>query len=436
MKKQPSKAIYVLYILATSALVFLFSLFMLQVVNHRDGISYSNYQDVSYIFQGPVYQDAPMLNLYKSSDAVYDSYIERSYLMSSDVLIPRFSTGIVSTKAVINIRADFVKKGLEIHPSYQTEFESIFVIQNNSDKAEKIEFFFPFPHGTSNSEISNAQLWLGDTIVQNSKASRGGRAGLVWEGEMTQMEKKEFTVKYKTVGLGRFQYHGFENPQGSQDFNLTLNILGTRAYNLNSGLSINERIFGEQAVTLVWEKNDLYSAPTIDVEVGSKINPSEQVSRTYAVMAPIYALFICVIIYLGYKFVRKPKLSELSFLSVLFVLFFPLFHYLSSFGIDPTSESFNFGVSSYVTLPLYAAFTISLLLVGGIMTYYLARSFNMKFSLTLGLPIVLIALGFYPLAATIPEYFVLIALLGILILTVIAIQVSFYKRSEVDEVSK
>jgi hypothetical protein len=81
-------------------------------------------------------------------------------------------------------------------------------------------------------------------------------------------------------------------------------------------------------------------------------------------------------------------------------------------------------------MPLYGAFAISLTLIGGLMFYLYSRIYGLGFSLKSALPTILIMLGFFPLVITIPEYSILLVLLGIVILTFIWIQSRVKEREQ------
>lgn len=282
----------------------------------------------------------------------------------------------------------------------------------------------PFPYGSYSTEISDAKLVVdGQEYAMSKGVDASGSAGLQWEGKIASQSEKVVSVSYNTVGLSQFRYEGFENPKGAQDFKFDLKIQGTRAYNISDGLSVDSRTFEDNAVTLSWNKDNLYSAPRISVEVGGKINPSEQVSRVYLMMTPVYIIFSLALIYLSKRFAKGIRVIDLTFITALFVIFFPLFHYLSSFTIDPTNELFaGYSVANY-SMPLYLAFALSFLTIGGLMMHLISRVQGSRFTLRLALPVIIIGLGFFPLVATIPEYFVLLALIGFIAILIVSMQV-------------
>jgi hypothetical protein len=393
---------------------------MTAVASVRDNIRLTNYGEVTNVYNGPVVQNAPSLVSPSTDSQLYKD------INPSPAILKRYleNTSITSTSGKVVITADFVKKGLLYQPTYTTQFNADFKLKNNANEESAVSFFFPFPNGTYNAQISNAKLTVDGQEYLLAKASQNYYGpGLKWEGKIPAQADKTISVSYETVGLGQFRYQGFENTKGSQDFNFDLTIKGTRAYNVVDGLSVDQRKFEDNAVTLSWNKQNLYSVPQIHIEVGNKINPSEQVSRVYLTMTPVYLFFGLALVYLTKRFGKGLRILDLSLITILFVLFFPLFHYLTSFTIDPTSEIFaNMNVGNY-SMPLYLAFAIAFAVIAGLIVYLLSRTQSSKFALKLGLPVVAIALGFFPLVATIPEYFMLLVLIGFLAILSIAIQV-------------
>ncbi|MCA9382877.1 hypothetical protein KC909_00790 [Candidatus Dojkabacteria bacterium] len=435
-KKLPGKdgtAKFIIFLIISSILVGIFSLFMAGVASIRNDIAYDNYESVSNIYT-PLEQSAPTLNaLAEDSDFLFGRDIQiESYTLQKYVE----NTYLKATSGNVVINADFVKKGLVYQPSYETQFYATYTLVNTLDEPSIISFDFPFPVNTASSEISNAKLIVDGVEVENAKANISyyqedyygdyyyeQTDGLRWEGEVPANSEVLVEVSYDTVGLSLFRYEGIENTQGSQDFNFTVTINGTRAYDVNQGLSVDNREFGDKSVTLTWEKPDLYSRPLIDVEVGDKLNPSTQVSRVYLTMMPIYVIFMLIMHYLTKKFGKGVQIFDLFLISVLFVIYFPLVHYLSSFTVDPTIDVFA-GLSSVATfsMPLYGAFFVSWALIGGLMYYFLGRTAGFKFATKFGIPTFVLFIGFFPLVVTVPEYSMLLVLIGFTAFTAIIIQ--------------
>jgi hypothetical protein len=420
---------YFAFVFVATVLIGVFSLIMAGIASFRNDVAAINYQNTALIYQGPLEQSAPSL---KALDTQSDYYIQNRL---TPEIIKRYAdnTFLRSTDARVIINADFVKKGLDYQPSYRTQFNADYVLKNNLNEKSAIAFVFPFPFDSQNAEISNATLSVNGVAVDNAKtkidlSQQYGYAyntdGLSWSGEIAPHSEISVSVSYKTVGLSLFTYRGIENSKGAQDFKFSLDINGTRAYNVNEGLSVDSREFGTNSVSLKWDKTELFSAPLINVSVGEKLNPSAQVSRIYLTMSPLYLVFIITLIFLAYKFAKPLKMFDLFLVTVLFVMFFPFVHYLSSFTIDPTMEIFS-GIANIhdFSMPLYTAFAIAWGVIGGLMAYLVARMTSLKFTLKMLLPTLVLFLGFFPLVVTIPEYAMLLVIIGFIALMAIVVQV-------------
>jgi len=432
-KKLPSTtALFIqtfISIIVFTVLIGIFSLFMLSVVNYRDDISYQNYTEVSQVYNGPLIQNSPLLKEIDTQDRVYIS----NNLTPDIIRRSLENTYLKSTDAKVILTTDYVKKGLEYQPSYKTSFYGSFKLENSSDSEAFIKFEFPLPTNFGVGEISNAKLIVDGVEITDAKSTTNALGSysyleemtntLLWNGKVGAKKEAIVEVSYDTIGLSYFQYEGIENPKRSQDFKFDLTINGTRSYNIVNGLSVSERVFKDNSVQLKWDKQNLYSKPAINVSIGDKLNPSEQVSRTYFIMAPVYFVFISILSYMAYKFAKRLAIFDIGLISILFTVFFPLMHYISSFTIDPTMEVFSSIANvGYYSMPLYLAFLIAWLVAGGLMYYLIGKITNFNFSNRIGIPMIVLFLGFFPLVVTIPEYSVLLMLIGVVALITIAIQ--------------
>jgi len=427
---------YIFFTIIFTIIIGVFSLIMSAIAQERNEIAYRNYSGTAELYGGPLAQSAPSLGMLDTKSSLY---VEND--LSYDVA-KRYveNTSLQSTDADVTITADFVKKGLVYQPTFKTSFKSVYLLRNELNEESLIKFQFPFPGNISSQEISNATLLVNGEEVTNAKSqitinptkspydynyyNNTQYDGLSWEGKIPAGEDVNVEVRYETVGVSSFNYEGIENPKGSQDFKFKVTINGTRSYDVNDGLAVTDREFGDGAVSLFWDKPDLYSKPKVSITVGDKLNPSAQVSRVYLTMAPVYFVFIIITLYLAYRFgKRKLSLFDMLLVTILFTLYFPFVHYLSSFTIDPTIELFsNFSSVPNFSMPLYLAFLIAVVVIGGLMYYLLGRIAGFKFSSKFVIPEMVLALGFFPLVVTIPEYSMLLVIVGVIALMAIIIQ--------------
>ncbi len=423
--------------------IFIFSIFMAIIASSRNSIADRNYRETVSLYNGEIKQSAPKLNSFDvKDDFIVNNDINKYYdqvVLSKKLKEFAKETNIINTNVKVNLDADFVKKGLEFQPSFKTHFEAEYNLKNSLEEKSVVKFEFPFPFNIASSEISNVNLIVNGKEIENAKGMVQTDQevydsklksyvpkkidGLIWEGEVEALDEVNVKVSYDTVGISKVFYEGYENNLGSQDFYMKLNINGTRRYNVNSGLIVSEREFGDNSVTLIWDKKNLLNAPKVNINIADKLAPSTQVSRIYLAMAPIYAVFIGVLIWASFKFGKKLRIKDMLIITVLYILYFPLLHYLASFSIDPTIEAFAFIPDvSYFSMPLYAAFVIDLVLIGGLMIYLISSVYGRKQVLKSTLPSVLMFLGFFPLVITIPEYTMLLVLIGLVILIALFIQ--------------
>ncbi|MFA6388372.1 MAG: hypothetical protein WCW27_03850 [Patescibacteria group bacterium] len=418
---------YIIFGIVFSLVILIFSLSMSVVAKQRQAISVNNYTRTNQIYSGPLTQNSPSIDALSENSAIYKDKA-LSYQVAKNYAE---NTSLVKTTGQVVMLADFVKKGLVYQPTYKTEFNAAYELKNDLAEDSAVEFFFPFPVNTQLSEISHAKLLVNGQEISNAKANTTnvtGTAdamtqGLKWEGVIPKQSTVKIEVSYNTVGLSQFSYVGIENPKGAQDVDFTLTIKGIRSYDIENGLSVDKREFGDNSVVLQWNKQNLYSSPRISVSVGDKLNPSTQVSRIYWVMAPLYIVAISILLFLAYRFGKKMRIFDMLIITVLYVLYFPFVHYLSSFTIDPTIEALSiFKNVGYFSMPLYGAFAMAWLVIGGMLFYLFARLSSLKFALKFILPALVLFLGFFPLVLTVPEYSILLTLIGVIALVAIIIQ--------------
>lgn len=426
---------YVIFTIIFTIIIGVFSLIMSAIAQSRNEIALRNYSGVSNLYDGPLSQSAPSLDMLAEKSVLYQEN-DLDYSLAKKYVE---NTSLQSTDADVVITADFVKKGLIYQPTFKTNFKASYKLRNELTEESLIAFQFPFPGNISSQEISGAKLLVNGEEVSNAKTKitveptknpydyyvpQNQSDGLAWEGKIPAGGEVVVEVFYDTVGVSSFNYEGIENPKGSQDFKFRVTINGTRAYDVSNGLAVTSRKFSDNAVELSWDKPDLYSKPQVQVSVADKLNPSAQVSRVYLTMAPVYFVFIIILLYLAYKFGRR-KLSvfDMLLVTILFILYFPFVHYLSSFTIDPTIEVFsNFSRVPQFSMPLYGAFALAAVIIGGLMYYLLGRIAGLRFSTKFAIPEMVLALGFFPLVVTIPEYSMLLVIIGVIALMAIIVQ--------------
>lgn len=410
----------------------------LDVEDEMDDMTSYNVGDI-------VEQEAPRLNALGSGSILYKEMAADSNYSLSSTVLEEFvqNTNLKSTQGDVVVELDMKKRGLRFEPTFLTEFKAVYVLENTSDSEVAVEFEFPFPENVKNKEINNARL-LVDGVEQDKPVRRevvdvieydewGNeiettyKSGLYWEGKIAANSEAEVEVRYNTVGLSVFSYEGLENPEGSQDFNFEIKVLGSRKFDNQGSLSIDGKEYitedDKNGIVLTWSKPDLFSKPDVQIEVGTRVNPSRHLFEIYKIMILLYIAFAGVLVIMVTIFKKDFGGVDMMLVAALFAVFFPFLHYLVSFNIDPSADvlSSYAGVVEY-SMTLYGAFAIALGVVGGLIIYLISRVSGLKFAIGVGLPLVIIFMGFFPLAMTLPEYKYLLALIGIVCLLAVAVQ--------------
>jgi hypothetical protein len=429
---------------------------------------------------GAVRQESPSLNALDSDSMLFKSFSmelqdEEGYELTTEIAEDYVeNTNLVSTTGDVVINLELKKRGLRYDPTYTTKFSAVYVLENTSDEEVAVEFEFPFPENLRDKEINNAVLLVDgveqEKPVRQEEVESGVavlydyeeqdyydyydpyyydeppeettvKTGMYWEGTIDAEGDREIEVRYNTVGLGEFSYVGLENPEGAQDFVFEVKVLGSRKYDNTGSLTIDEKEYitenGENGVILTWNKQDLFSNPNIEISVAPRVNPSRHLSEIYSIMIPLYIGFAAAVILMVSLLKKEFGGVDMMLTALLFAIYFPFLHYLVSFNIDPSADVlFNYSGVVDFSMPLYLAFAIALGIVGGLMLYLFARVSGSKFAFGIGLPLILVFMGFFPLAMTLPEYKYLLVLFGVVALLAIVVQMRVSRKMTLTEKDK
>lgn len=443
--------------LMMSFLALVLSITMQIVVQERQSREVQMDMQTSYNYGGEFVQKAPTLNAIEYDSSFGNELKNERGLSSSDFLRLAKSyvenTNLLSTNGNVTVNIDLQKRGLRYEPTFVTRFDAEYVLYNSSDEESFVQFEFPFPDNVLNKEINNARLTVDGVIVekpvrqnqivpqQNPNCEIYGncyennsKSALYWEGKVPAKAEVVVLVSYQTVGLSTIVYEGIENPNGAQNFNFEVIVLGSRKYDNQGSLSIDSREYiseeGKNGIILKWEKPELFSKPEVRISVATMTNPAKHLNEMYKIMVPLYLFFAVVLIIMSELLKKKLSPLDLGLLSTLFLVFFPFLHYLVSFNIDPSADFLiNTQKDINFSMPLYSAFGISFVLVGGLMLYLVRKTTDLRYTLGSVLPLLLISMGFFPLAMTLPEYKYLLVLLGIVFILAVAIQIRVKRLS-------
>lgn len=421
--------LFLIFIVMTF-LVMIISATLMVLSQSRDEIYRENIIDTVINYGGIINQKSPQLN---SIDATSELFISENL---TEAQVEKYLEGaqLSSSHVEVEMVVDYVKRALVLEPSFKNKFYAKYKVANDLDTDSFVEFEFPFPTGTEQKEVSNARLIVsGEEVKDPKKKSEQNPLsyGLYWEGEIKPESELVIEVSYDTVGLQEFVYEGIENKKGSQDFYMIAKIIGTRDYDNWGTLSIDKRnyvtreIEGKKVngIELVWDKKALFTKPETALSIVNKVNPASQLSSIYALMTPLYVCFIGSVVIMSAILKRRLGGVDMIVLSTLFIIFFPFLHYLTSFTVDPSVEILSHLEKPIeFSMPLYGAFTASLLIVGGLMYYLFGRTLGWKFATGIGLPTMFVFMGFFPLALTIPEYKGLLVLIGLVSILAVVVQ--------------
>lgn len=292
-------------------------------------------QDVMERWGAPISQPAPSVR-FVPSGAVFNTLTPLPLAKQH-----------VEVDAAMNYR----KRGLIYFSGFDFGFSGRYEVQNDQGHPIDLVFVFPVQADRNRILLSDLSFTVNDepASVDLTQAD-----ALVWTGRAGIDERLRFDIRFRGRGLEAFTY--LPDPAlRANDLKLTFRVSGGVNYDYPAGVvpASDVRTEGD-AVALTWRYGSLESG----VPVGL-ILPSEQafdhLIATMVLRAPApFILFFMGLVVLGLWRGRIFKVWEAYLLAAGYALFYVLLAYFAAF--------MNF----------YAAYGVSLLVVLGLLSAYLA----------------------------------------------------------------
>ncbi len=356
---------------------------------------------------GSLNQTAPSLKI-KSNYQVRKPVTEEDQLKSdeesSSYILPSqqkltSNIKILSSKIDAKLNMDHRRKGLTYFPTYVTNFNAQYIIENQNEEEVEATMNFPLPG-------KNSLVWnVGITSQGSEEGATITSHELSWSGTLQPQEQKTIEVVYAARGLDQFTY-ALANTKGLQDFELNVDVTGAEKVDFPEGaLSPSVTEEKDHGWNLTWKFNQVLTSPEITVKLFAKRNISQDVARLFW-FAPILLTAVYASIWgLNQLENKSIKVFDWGLIGALYIMFYPLLAYL---------------VSVVDQLNVFQGLAISAATISIISLYLYHYLYNVKFTLTKGVLLQIIFLGFFPIALLMPQLTGLMAVIGaIFILTVI-----------------
>jgi hypothetical protein len=293
-------------------------------------------EDVMQRWGAPIQQAGPSVR-YVQSGAVFTT-LERLALDAQHVRV--------------DARMNYRKRGLVYFSGFEFDFRGDYALENPADHDIDIVFVFPvqIERRSMLSELSFAVNGTPEPLPLAESADR-----LTWTGRLARGETARFSIGFKGRGLDLFNYV-LDPELPVRNLKLEMHIAGGENYDYAEGVVPATSVAtSEESVDLIWEFASLESGFPLGV-----ILPSER-------------SFDAVIL----TMIRRAWATFLLFHAVLVGLALHVRRRLTRFEAYLAASGYGF---FYVLLPylaaymnFYAAYVVSLLLVGGMLQLYLVR---------------------------------------------------------------
>jgi hypothetical protein len=257
---------------------------------------------------------------------------------------------------------DYRQRGLIWYPTFACQFKGTYRIDNDAPvgRAVRLHFKFPSPSGTYDNFVFEV-----DGAPRNAAADPV--QGVNEIVEVPAGGHREFTVGYRTRGLGLWRYRPAAGTGGVRglDLNVTTNFrqVDYPDGSLSPTTAAAPRAKGE-GMTIAWNMGNVLTSQDIGVVMPERINPGPLSARmTY--FAPVCLLFFFVLI-AAINIVCRVSIHPMHYLFVAAGFF--AFHLLFAYLVDH--------------LPVHAAFAIAAVAAVVMVTGYLALALGRTFPWT------------------------------------------------------
>ncbi len=308
-----------------------------QVSARSDFANSELHRDVMDRWGAPIVQAVPSVR-----------YVERGAVWGSLRPLP-FSGQRVSVDAVMNYR----KRGLVYFSGFDFGFQGDYIVSNEQPYDIEVAFVFPIDLERNRVLLSDLQFSVdGEAVALDLDTERDK---LVWTGPIDQGASRAFRIGYRGRGLDTFTYL-LDPDLPVEDLSLDIRVEGGDRFDYPAGvLSAAQTRLDGDTITLGWSFDSLESGVPLGL-----ILPSEKsfdailitmVRRSWAT----FLLFFAGVAVLGRVFSRPLSTMGTLIAASCYTFFFVLLAYLGAF------------------VHFYAAFALTVVIVGGLLIYHLRR---------------------------------------------------------------
>jgi hypothetical protein len=306
-----------------------------QITDRRNFASSELHHDVIERWGAPIVQPVPSVR-----------WVESGAVFNTLEAMP-FDKQVIAVNAAMNYR----KRGLVYFSGFDFDFRGSYAVTNR--EAKDVDLVFVFPINLQRNKVLLSELAFTVNGAPTSADLGPSSDRLTWTGRLGPGEALDFEIRFKGRGLDSFVYQ-LDPELPVRNLELTMNIEGGENFDYADGVvPATKTQLAKGKVDLEWRYASLESGVPIGVILPAE-KAYDQVIATMVRRAwATFILFFVAVVALAVHRDRPLRIHESYLLASSYGFFFVLLAYLAAY------------------LPFYAAYVVSLLIIGGLIHAYL-----------------------------------------------------------------
>ncbi|HJN16492.1 MAG TPA: inner membrane CreD family protein, partial [Armatimonadota bacterium] len=254
-----------------------------------------------------------------------------------------------SSKIDVNLRADFRRKGLIWHRTYEVEFTGDYTVTNDSVWAREIEATLQFP--------SPGATYDGlDFSIKKTRArdASGGVSGVSITASAEPGETVPITVHYRSRGLDTWRYSF--GPATAQVDNCTIAVSTNfaRIDFPDATLAPTRKTETPDGWDLTWEFKSLVTGLGVAIDMPMQLDPGPWATRVSA-FAPIgLFFFLSLLVIVGMLDGKRLHPMHYAFVCAAFFSF----HLLLAYLVDHVHMHLAFSIAAICSVVLVVSYLL------------------------------------------------------------------------------
>lgn len=264
--------------------------------------------------------------------------------------VHQITVPLEGSKIDVKLDLDPRQKGLVWYSTYTVGFNGAFQFRNPSEKAERVNFNFPFP--ASSAKYDDLQMLVNGQPQPFSNESKGAALAR----EMKPGETVELRVAYQSNGLDQWRYRFGDQKEGE--------VSQVRNFDLHMTTNFKDIDFADNTLSpktkheipggwdLDWNYRNLVSGFQIALVMPEKLQPGPLAGQI-SYFAPV-SLFFFFFIMLIISTIRNIELHPMNYFFLAAAFF--AFHLMLAYLVDHISIHAAFVVASIVSVLLVVSY--------------------------------------------------------------------------------